>query len=67
MSNKAGSKPDRKATADKAPKKTEEDWTVGFRTGAKGGITCDICRCLVRQKRSDAAAHKQWHQSLVVR
>jgi len=67
MSEKEDSKNDRKATAEKTPKKTDEDWTVGFRTGAKGGMTCDICRCLVRQKKGDAAAHKQWHRSLDAR
>jgi hypothetical protein len=50
---------------DKTPtKRLETDWTAGFRTGAKKGMTCDVCRCLVRQNPKDAEAHRRWHQSL---
>jgi lysophospholipase L1-like esterase len=42
----------------------ENDWAIGFRLDAKKGMTCDICRCLVRQKPGDAEAHRQWHASL---
>ncbi|HYO41131.1 MAG TPA: hypothetical protein VER39_15905 [Nocardioidaceae bacterium] len=42
-----------------------EDWTVGFRIGAKKGMTCDICRCLVRENPGDARAHRLWHETLV--
>jgi hypothetical protein len=48
-------------TADKA---AEKDWTTGFRTGARKGMTCDTCRCLVRQNPKDAEAHRRWHASL---
>ncbi len=41
-----------------------EDWTVGFRVGAKKGMTCDTCRCLVRENPGDARAHRLWHTSL---
>ena len=51
-------------TKDDKPKKAEKDWTAGFRTGASKGMTCDLCRCLVREKPGDAEAHRQWHQSL---
>jgi len=44
--------------------KDPDEWRVGFRTGAKGGMTCDICRCLVREKPGDGRAHKKWHRSL---
>jgi hypothetical protein len=46
------------------PTKDPDEWRVGFRTGAKGGMTCDICRCLVREKPGDGRAHKKWHRSL---
>lgn len=49
---------------DKAPGKQDDDWTVGFRTGAKKGMTCDLCRCLVRENPKDAEAHRRWHLSL---
>ena len=42
----------------------KDDWAIGFRLDAKKGMTCDICRCLVRQKAGDARAHRLWHQSL---
>lgn len=41
-----------------------DDWSVGFRRGANKGMTCDVCRCLVREKPGDAEAHRQWHASL---
>jgi hypothetical protein len=41
-----------------------EDWTAGFRVGAKKGMTCDTCRCLVRENPGDARAHRLWHESL---
>jgi hypothetical protein len=46
------------------PSQDPDEWRVGFRTGAKGGMTCDICRCLVREKPGDGRAHKKWHRSL---
>ena len=50
---------------DKASAKdVEKDWTTGFRTGAKKGMTCDECRCLVRQNPKDADAHRRWHRGL---
>lgn len=40
------------------------EWSHGFRLGARGGMTCDVTRCLVRQTPADAEAHRQWHLSL---
>jgi hypothetical protein len=44
--------------------KDPDEWRVGYRVGAKGGMTCDICHCLVREKPGDGRAHKEWHRSL---
>jgi len=55
------SKDDKKADKSSA----DGDWAVGFRTGAKKGMTCDTCRCLVREKPGDAEAHRRWHKSLL--
>jgi hypothetical protein len=50
---------------DKTPAKgADKEWSAGFRTGAKKGMTCDLCRCLVRQNPKDAEAHRRWHLSL---
>ena len=58
--SKAGSKADPKPKGKGDP----DEWRVGFRVGAKGGMTCDICHCLVREKSGDGRAHKDWHRSL---
>jgi hypothetical protein len=42
----------------------ENDRAIGFRLDAKTGMTCDTCRCLVRQKPGDAEGHRQWHAAL---
>lgn len=47
-----------------ATRDPKDDWAIGFRLGAKKGMTCDLCRCLVRQKPGDAQAHRMWHDSL---
>ena len=49
---------------DVATRDPKHDWAIGFRLDAKKGMTCDICRCLVRQKPGDARGHRLWHLSL---
>jgi hypothetical protein len=49
---------------DEPTRDTKHDWAIGFRMDAKKGMTCDVCRCLVRQKPRGAEAHRRWHLSL---
>ena len=39
-------------------------WKRGFSVGSTHGMTCDICRALVRQTPSDAQTHIAWHEAV---
>ena len=39
-------------------------WGEGFEIVPGVGMTCEICRSLVRQSPEDLAAHLQWHENL---
>jgi hypothetical protein len=62
--SKDSAKVDKDADELPKPSKDPDEWRVGYRTGAKGGMTCDICRCLVREKPGDGRAHMKWHRSI---
>jgi hypothetical protein len=61
---KDGSKSHAKSGAKGRSRNDPDEWRVGYRVGAKGGMTCDICHCLVREKPGDGRAHQEWHRSL---
>jgi hypothetical protein len=52
------------SNADVPSRDPKNDWAIGFRMDAKKGMTCDVCRCLVRQKPGDAEGHRRWHATL---
>lgn len=44
---------------------SSEAWQDGFELfTASGGMTCNICGCLVRQVPGHAQQHLAWHDSL---
>jgi len=43
---------------------SEGDGWDGFEPGPSGDMVCLECRCLVRQTRGDAAAHRAWHDKV---
>ena len=44
---------------------SDSSWQDGFELfTASGGMTCNICACLVRQVPGHAQRHRAWHDSL---